>query len=186
MDVSQGSGQDPSRATRNENLRGVAAAVNKSQRPYTPDPIITALRRDVRDEFARITRISWLVVAGLLGMILGLLVSHEAKADIISEIGGGVKNPRTTSYVLREECNTVYTYPRIPFELESGFRRSCGGDNPVFVGWPIAYQSPTGNWRVGWFHMSHWFDGGSSRETHFDCVCASWTVNWSSKWRNRK
>lgn len=109
-----------------------------------------------------------------------LLLALPAHADIISEFGMGVK-VSTTSYVMRPECHTVYSYP--PGDRpEAGFLRSCGGDNPTFVGWPLAYEwtSPSGRYRLrgGWFHYSNWFDGGRRRETHMDCLCGSLTIRW--------
>ena len=113
-------------------------------------------------------------------LILGTVVlCSAAKADIITTFGGGYKIPATTSYVLRPECFKVKSTQ--PYYREFA---SCGGDNPVFVGWPVAWRSDRNgpfNYTVGWFHMSHWFDGGSDRETHMDCLCMTVEFNWSKR-----
>lgn len=120
-------------------------------------------------------------------LIAALLLCGTAQADIITEFGGGLKLDRGTSVVFRPECRQVLTM--------EGYLTSCGGDNPVFVGWPIAwereYNDGVGSLRIGWFHLSHWFDGGNVihsgdiHELKLNCLCASWTVNWSQRQRTR-
>ena len=115
-----------------------------------------------------------------------LLFGGMANADWISEFGMGYKNPRTTSVVMREECHTVTLSELRPADPELDFRRaSCGGDNPAFIGWPIAYEREFADGlytlRAGWFHYSHWFDGGKGRELHFDAAVVSVRINWSKR-----
>lgn len=102
--------------------------------------------------------------------------STPAYADIVTEFGVGYKLPQTTSYVLRPECHTVVASNSAHRELAS-----CGGDNPAFIGWPIAWERTFDRpWRlrVGWFHFSHWGDGGKDRETHMDAAVVSVTRIW--------
>ena len=105
----------------------------------------------------------------------------QAQGRLFTEFGGGVK--LTASNVIESRCSTVYV------EFEWRHTYSCGGDNPVFVGWPIAWEFPNGA-RLGWFHMSHWFDGknnpalfqrGDGRETYFNCLCATWRRDWKRR-----
>lgn len=123
-----------------------------------------------------------------------MLASSPAPADVITEFGFGYKLPDSTSFVLQERCHTAslienehgeWIYYRGPgANLPNGSGRSCGGDNPLFVGWPVAYEHEfEGPWtiRAGWFHMSHWFDGGSDRETHLDAAVVSFKFNWSKR-----
>jgi len=123
-----------------------------------------------------------------IALILGLFcIAQTAAADLISEVGGGYKLA-TTSLVLKPGCTDVIPRgPVVDDPKSEHYQRgtaSCGGDNPVFIGWPIAWQSDRSgpfNYRVGWFHMSHWFDGGADREAHMDCLCATVTINWSKR-----
>lgn len=123
----------------------------------------------------------------LITVILGcLLLVNLARADVITEFGAGVKSPRTTSVILREECHVAKIIETNPDTPSIYWRdASCGGDDPLFIGWPVAYEwtSPREVFRIraGWFHLSHWFDGGPDRETHLDCACVSLTVNWSKR-----
>lgn len=114
-----------------------------------------------------------------------ILLPLQALADVITEFGAGGKMPRTTSYVLLPACHTIYSF--LPEGRPAdGFIRSCGGDNPLFVGWPVAWQSDFSDvWtlRAGWFHMSHWADGGKDRETHMDAIVITATFNWT-KWKD--
>lgn len=121
--------------------------------------------------------------------------AQKAHADLVTEIGGGYKFGE--SGVLRPECALVTV-----LEARGGFERDpntgairtmdCGGDNPVFVGWPLAWDFKNGNTRFGWFHMSNWLDGGElsrwthtgdNHETSFNCLCASHTFHWSRRAR---
>jgi hypothetical protein len=129
---------------------------------------------------------SWLAAA-----LLCAALAAPAHADIVSEFGMGVKMP-STSYLLVPSCDQAIViqpeWPENPRGLSDPY--SCGGDNPAFVGWPIAYEREFLNgalrFRGGWFHYSNWFDGGRSFETHADIAAASVTVNWSQIKRNRK
>lgn len=82
----------------------------------------------------------------------------------------------------------VVVVPSWPDNPRADGLYSCGGDNPLFIGWPIAWQSNFSDvWtiRAGWFHFSHWFDGGRDHELHMDCICSTVTLNWSAR-RRRK
>lgn len=121
-------------------------------------------------------------------LVLALWLSLPAQADIVSELGGGIKLPGS-SYVLQPKCRKV-----IAFEPDDGRDYPCGGDNPAFIGWPVAWERPDGNLRVGWFHYSNWFDGGElsqlsggdKYETQFNCLCVSWKFNWTSRLKKRR
>jgi hypothetical protein len=118
----------------------------------------------------------------IAALLLSSLLASPAFASggFISEVGMGYKVDRTTSIVLLPECETALV--RAPSALDIDYRvSSCGGDNPAFVGWPIAYEWDVGEYysvRAGWFHMSHWFDGGSDRETHVDMLAITVTIHW--------
>ena len=112
--------------------------------------------------------------------LVGILAGTSTKADIISELGAGIKVPVSTSYVMLPVCEKVQVVvppdsPRPPPQMYS-----CGGNNPAFIGWPIAYQREFLDGRLvfrgGWFHYSNWFD---KRETHMDIVATTVTINWS-------
>lgn len=124
-----------------------------------------------------------------------LLVPALASADIVTEFGLGWKVNQ--SVVLHPDCNYVHIHDTNPVKftaLHLGREHaSCGGSNPIFIGWPIAFERERDpwRWRVGWFHLSSIADGhgrfsqwlGSDRrETHLDCICATATFNWT-KWR---
>jgi hypothetical protein len=120
-----------------------------------------------------------------------ILLESYARADIVSEFGMGVKLSNT-SYLLTPTCHTASViepgWPANPRPYPQVF--SCGGDNPTFIGWPIAWEREFLNgalrFRGGWFHYSNWFDGGRDRETHMDTAQANLTVNWSQWKRNRQ
>jgi len=118
----------------------------------------------------------------LFVLLASLLLTTQVKADVITELGGGWKIPYTTSYLMQEDCKQaqVINPPLLSPEGRpwTPLVYSCGGDDPVFVGWPIAWEKnlEKGRFRIGWFHMSHWFD--SVGELHMDCLCASWTKVW--------
>lgn len=127
-------------------------------------------------------------------ILLALLFKQDlAHADIITELGGGAQIDSYTSAVLDTRClsSVLYTSKSPSFVRDDQGRIRtvpCGGGNPLFVGWPIAYQSPDGRWRVGLFHMSHWLQGppfNREAETSINCLCASWTINWSAIRRER-
>lgn len=128
-------------------------------------------------------------VIALLVILAATLLVTNVRADVITEFGAGIKNPRTTSLVLQEKCHEVLVTATRPDDPSVYRTASCGGDDPLFVGWPVAYEwtSPREVFRIraGWFHLSHWFDGGPNREVHLDCACVSLTVNWSKRGRNK-
>ena len=131
-----------------------------------------------------------------------LLLALPVKADWVTEIGMGYKIPGQYSAILDPLCQQVlltgehFTSPDSP--NFGKVRSSCGGDNPVFIGWPIAWQSDgigkhnATTWRIGWFHLSHWFDGGNifkggdRHETSMDALAVSITMNWSQRRRSRR
>jgi hypothetical protein len=122
--------------------------------------------------------------------LLTLLYGWAAQADIVTEFGAGVKLPASTSVLLLEDCHLAQVIETRPDRPDLDYRlASCGGDDPMFMGWPIAYEwtSESDIWSVrgGWFHFSHWFDGGGHRETHLDCGCVSATFNWTA-WRKHR
>lgn len=163
-----------------------SSSSRRSTFKYVPDPMTEEARRQMREDFARIERAAWSLVGALIVLALFLFFARDAKADVITEIGGGWKLNGTTSLVLQPNCHSAVIYETRPVDPgRNDGLTSCGGDNPLFVGWPIAYQTPDARFRIGWFHMSHWFDGGRDRETHLDCLCASWTFNWTERGRRR-
>lgn len=126
--------------------------------------------------------------------LLILLLLSPAKADVITEFGMGYKVPTTTSVVMLPSCHIVRLTGPIYNDPDSDHYgreyASCGGDDPIFVGWPIAYQSDFKDeiWmvRAGWYHFSHWFDGGQDRELHMDAVAVTTTFNWTKFFEKRK
>lgn len=130
------------------------------------------------------------VVCLVIALFVLLAFAPPARADVVSEVGMGVKLERTTSVVMLPRCHTVLITETRPDAPGINYRTaSCGGDNPTFIGWPIAWEREYANgalrFRGGWFHYSNWFDGARDRETHMDCACATATVNWSQWRRNR-
>lgn len=120
-------------------------------------------------------------------LMTALLLSTQSKADIISEIGGGVTLPYT-SEVMSPQCQYVFVVQgKAGFQFDGQGRQKtlpCGGSDPVFVGWPIAWESANGNTRVGWFHFSHWFSGvpfNRDSETSYNCLCASHKFHWRKR-----
>jgi hypothetical protein len=119
----------------------------------------------------------------LRALALCVLLPLQARADLVTEFGGGYVLPGT-SFVNRPECwmVTPMRAPGVPahspYELDS-----CGGHDPVFVGWPIAWEFQGGT-KIGVFHMSHWFDGKPFKgdgEASFTCLCATWTHHWRAR-----
>lgn len=115
-----------------------------------------------------------------------------AHAEMVTEIGGGIAFRQ--SLVLRPDCQqALIVQGRAGFEFDANGSQktaSCGGDNPIFVGWPIAWDFKNGNTRIGWFHFSHWFDGGElshvtsrgdEHETSLNCLCVTHTFHWSKR-----
>lgn len=127
-----------------------------------------------------------LAIAGAITLGLSWFM-QEASADVVTEFGFGYKVSDTTSFVLQERCHTAEKLKLANGEIFHHGVRSCGGDNPLFIGWPIAYEHEfDGPWtvRAGWFHMSHWFDGGADREVHMDAAVVSFKFNWSDRKRD--
>lgn len=120
----------------------------------------------------------------LLCAALLCLMGSVANADIVTEFGAGLKVPGTTSYLLLPECHeAVVTTPEWPQNPRGLLPYSCGGDNPTFIGWPVAWEKELGDaWklRAGWFHYSNWFDGGKDRETHMDVAAVTVMFNWTA------
>lgn len=109
------------------------------------------------------------------------LLAFPAHADLITEIGGGIKFG--ASYAVDPRCSTLIVPGKTTPE-GAIVTVPCGGDDPVFVGWPIAWDFPNGL-RFGLFHYSNWFDGGEAvwfggdkNETNFNCLCVSKTIHW--------
>jgi hypothetical protein len=135
--------------------------------------------------------LTWvLVLVMLLVLCLGFAKPARAEGSLVTEVGMGYKIEATTSTVLLPDCHRVTGIEFQPEQREGDeswgrVSASCGGDNPVFIGWPLAYEweSKTGalRWRAGWFHYSHWFDGHSDRETHFDAAAVSVTIVWGKR-----
>lgn len=119
-------------------------------------------------------------MAQVLTTLLLLFAFLPAHAGLVTEIGGGWKDFNTTSYLMQSVCKKVVVVkPEYPENPRGSSPYSCGGDNPVFIGWPIAwdFELKRGNTvRLGWFHQSQWFD--NKGELHFDCLCATWTIKW--------
>jgi hypothetical protein len=119
-------------------------------------------------------------------LCLALLLAGPVHADVISEFGGGLKF--ASSNIFDPGCRSVFVVDAahsVMFD-ELGRQKTlpCGGRNPVFIGWPIAWQSPSGAVRFGWFHLSHWRDGepfNRHPETALNCLCSTWTLNWSRR-----
>jgi hypothetical protein len=103
---------------------------------------------------------------------------------MFSELGGGYKFAQ--SEVLESTCLHVFLVDAKDQQFlfdEQGRQKTvkCGGAQPIFVGWPVAWESPNGNTRIGWFHMSHWRSGApfnKDPEITFNCVCASHKFTW--------
>jgi hypothetical protein len=137
-----------------------------------------------------------ILIAG--GALFGFGTSN---ADVVTEWGWGIKAPNT-SVVMLPRCQSVALIGDITTNPESpNFGRrfaSCGGNNPAFIGWPIAWESDDfgkhGAFKVrgGWFHYSNWFDGGNyfrhlgdRHETHMDLAAFTITFNWTHWNRGR-
>lgn len=125
------------------------------------------------------------IVLVFLIFLLALVFGRPAHADLITELGAGWKLPRSTSTLLLPECHLAVVIETRPQTDSIWYRKaSCGGDNPAFIGWPIAWEREfRGPWRMrcGWFHYSNWFDGGHDRETHMDVAACAATFNWSRR-----
>jgi len=125
-------------------------------------------------------------------LLAALLIACTANADIVTEFGMGYKLEASTSQILWPACKQVIMPQDTTLPRGAGNTAGCGGDNPAFIGWPVAWEKEfeRGIWttRVGWFHYSNWFDGGNyfrggdKWETHMDLVAVTATFNWSA-WR---
>jgi hypothetical protein len=117
----------------------------------------------------------WMLVWVMVTVAVDALWLRAAKADVITEIGGGIESP-ITNPLARPDCTQAF------IRRDDGWHEvGCGGRNPVFIGWPIAWESPNGNTRIGWFHMSHWFDGvpfNKNPELTYNCICATHKFTW--------
>jgi len=139
----------------------------------------------------------WIMIAAA-ALLVGSC--NSASADVITEFGGGYK--ARVSAVLEPICKQVMLTgeqqhsPSSP-NYGKGLA-SCGGDNPAFIGWPIAWQSKENGkfgaftYRIGWFHYSNWFDGGNylpggdRHETSMDLLAGTITFNWTKWNRGRR
>jgi hypothetical protein len=122
---------------------------------------------------------------GFLLLLLVMLASLKAHADIISEIGGGYKLP--SSEVMDARCHSVLIVdPLSDFAYDAQGRQktvSCGG-RALFIGWPIAWESANRNTRIGWFHLSHLASGppfNHQNEVALNCLCATHTFHWGRR-----
>lgn len=173
-------------ASDSHNLHGAPSAVNRSHSASFTDPLIEQRRESLRRLFGLAIEVAQGAAIALLTLALGLLLAHEARADerggLITEFGGGIKLP-SSSYIAQPACKKVAVvspeWPANPRPPPQTF--ACGGDNPMFAGWPLAWEFPNGV-TLGWWHQSQWFDGhqwDGSGELHVDCLCATWRVRWS-------
>lgn len=142
------------------------------------------------------------VILSLIGLAAAawlLLGNSEAEAagkhdkwDFVTTLGMAYKDFESTSLVAHSDCHKVKPVGEIVQNPASQFYgrsdTSCGGDNPAFVGYPIAiereFRDGAFELRIGWFHQSQWFDAGA--ELHIDMVSVEATFNWSQMRRNRE
>lgn len=130
---------------------------------------------------------AWTSLAALvLGTALLLCSIKPAHAEMISEFGGGLK--LAYSEVFDPGCRQVFIVDADRGTMFDGLGRQktvpCGGANPVFIGWPVAWDSPNGNTRIGWFHISHWTSGAPfnhDNELTMNCICATHKFSWSKR-----
>lgn len=113
------------------------------------------------------------------------------KWDIVSRIGFAYKDLHNNSFLVQSACKKAAVfvprdYPDNPRPFPQLY--SCGGDNPAFVGYPIALKR---EWRkgafsavFGLFHQSQWFD--NSGEIQWTGPAAEFELNWSQMKRNRR
>lgn len=120
----------------------------------------------------------------LILIIVLLTASNALAGEFITELGGGFMERQKSSYILTQDCKSVVVINPTTSPREIHFPYSCGGDDPLFIGWPIAYEFNNGNTRIGWFHYSHWFDNRG--ETQFNCLCASHKITWKNFKRNKR
>jgi len=136
-------------------------------------------------------------------LLISLLFITPVHADIITEFGMGYK--LHSSAILEPWCKQTkisnpHSWPENPRgkspKNPTGSAYSCGGDNPAFIGWPIAWETSGKHdvfyVRAGWFHFSHWGDGskilkiGDRHETHMDLAAVVWGINWTNRRKKRK
>lgn len=128
--------------------------------------------------------------------VLAAVFLCPAKADIVTEFGIGYKletssallNPLCTSVTI-PNANPLRSNPSSPHWGRNS--ASCGGDNPIFIGYPIKWESDYRGpwaWSVGWLHFSSIADGGNvldfggdRHEVHMDAVVISAKFNWSRR-----
>lgn len=113
--------------------------------------------------------------------VLYLLGATPALAGWVTELGGGYLVPSYTSYILLPECKHVLVLDPPDNPRTQTDTYSCGGHGPVALGWPIAYdfELKDGRFRIGLFHMSHWFDNNG--ESQLNCICTTYTHKWGRK-----
>ena len=114
-------------------------------------------------------------------LILSLLLCAPAFAQrLITELGGGIKLPQGSSYLMMPDCKKAIVSQGENILRGPTGEYSCGGNNPVFVGWVLAWEFPSGV-KLGYFHQSQWFD--RKGEIKFNCLCASGTIDWTRRFR---
>ena len=133
-------------------------------------------------------------------LIALLLFALPAKADWVTEIGIGYKLD-VSSAILHPKCTLVDIPLSNPLRSDRNSPHwgrsdaSCGGDNPVFIGYPIRWESNMKGpwqWFGGWFHFSSFADGGNlldwggdRHEVHMDALVIGARFNWSERSRLR-
>ena len=112
--------------------------------------------------------------------LLAFLCAEVQAGEFVTVLGVGLKFNNFSSAILDPECKQVDMRAR-------GGRgpSSCGGNNPIFIGWPIAFDFNGRRTRIGWFHFSSIGDGGGviswrgdRHETRFNCFCMTHTIRW--------
>lgn len=129
-----------------------------------------------------------LIVAAALFFVTRCAHADLPKWDIVSSAGMAYKGipAFNSSYTIREDCKKVSVVVPQDNPRRSGLY-SCGGDEPAFVGYPIAFKR---KWlgglietKFGIFHQSQWFDGKG--ETQWTGPSVEMEFNWS-EWRRRR
>jgi hypothetical protein len=123
-----------------------------------------------------------LAIAISLAALVSVSLCSKAHAEgggLITEIGGGVKMPSISSYLTNPDCKkAVVTQPEWPANPRAGLTYNCGGDNPLYQGYLLAWEFGNGV-KFGWWHQSQWFDNDG--EIHQNCLCASYTIRWGKR-----
>ena len=124
--------------------------------------------------------------------------ARAAEHSVITEFGMGYKIEHSTSWLLLPQCKqAVVVNPEwLPENPRGSNPYGCGGDNPAFIGWPIAYEwegdDEVWRFRVGYFHYSNWFDGGQylqggdQWETRMDLFAVTATFNWTEMRKKKR